>query len=100
MSESGMAAEPETLEDVIRQDLTQSDATAAAFLRQSWVSRAITALWEMRRTAGLTQTEVADRMGTKQSVVARWERGDEGGISLRRYVDFALACGALPMDIE
>ena len=30
---------------------------------------------EARRQAGLTQTELAARIGTKQSVVSRWERG-------------------------
>ena len=30
---------------------------------------------EARKRAGLTQTELASRMGTHQSVVARWETG-------------------------
>lgn len=30
---------------------------------------------EARRRAGLTQTRLAERMGTHQSVVARWETG-------------------------
>ena len=30
---------------------------------------------EARRRAGITQTELASRMGTHQSVVARWETG-------------------------
>ncbi|HEX9865647.1 MAG TPA: helix-turn-helix transcriptional regulator [Acidimicrobiia bacterium] len=30
---------------------------------------------EARKRAGLTQTELADRMGSHQSVVARWETG-------------------------
>jgi transcriptional regulator with XRE-family HTH domain len=30
---------------------------------------------EARTLAGLTQTELADRLSTKQSVVSRWERG-------------------------
>ncbi|HEX6311944.1 MAG TPA: helix-turn-helix transcriptional regulator [Acidimicrobiia bacterium] len=30
---------------------------------------------EARRYAGLTQAELAARIGTKQSVISRWERG-------------------------
>lgn len=30
---------------------------------------------EARRRAGLTQQQLADRMGTTQSVIARWESG-------------------------
>ncbi len=30
---------------------------------------------EARKRAGITQTELASRMGTHQSVVARWETG-------------------------
>jgi transcriptional regulator with XRE-family HTH domain len=30
---------------------------------------------EARRRAGLTQTELAERLGTQQPVVARWETG-------------------------
>jgi DNA-binding transcriptional regulator YiaG len=95
-----MASEPQTLADLIREDLTESLDTARAYLRQSWVSSAITGLWKLRRSAGLTQTEVAERMGTTQSAVARWERDDDGGMSLRRYIDYVLACGAVPMDVE
>jgi predicted transcriptional regulator len=38
--------------------------------------RVIGELAGARRTAGLSQTEVAARMGTSQSVVARLETGD------------------------
>ncbi|MGH2746737.1 MAG: helix-turn-helix domain-containing protein [Actinomycetota bacterium] len=31
---------------------------------------------EARRRAGLTQTDLARRLGTRQPVVARWESGD------------------------
>ena len=31
---------------------------------------------EARRRAALTQAELGERLGTSQSVVARWERGD------------------------
>jgi len=32
---------------------------------------------EARRLAGLTQAELAERLGTTQSAVSRWERGDD-----------------------
>ena len=32
---------------------------------------------EARTIAGLTQQELAERLGTKQSVISRWERGIE-----------------------
>ena len=32
---------------------------------------------EARRCAGLSQRELADQLGTKQSVVSRWERGHD-----------------------
>ena len=33
-------------------------------------------LQEIRHTLGLTQTELAARLGVRQSTVSRWERGD------------------------
>lgn len=40
-------------------------------------------LKEMREKAGLTQTEMAKRLGVYQSMVARWELGQgEPGVSL------------------
>jgi predicted transcriptional regulator len=38
--------------------------------------RLVADLTEQRRSAGLSQTEVAARMGTSQSAVARLETGD------------------------
>ena len=46
-------------------------------------------LADARRAAGLSQTEVAARMGTSQSAVARLERGeaDVRLSTLQRYAD-------------
>jgi transcriptional regulator with XRE-family HTH domain len=73
--------------------------TRSAFLRQAWLARAIASLRDARVNAELTQTEVAGRLGTTQSAIARLERDDSGSISLHRYIDFALACGAAPFDV-
>lgn len=37
--------------------------------------RAATTIREARRRAGLTQVELADRLGTSQAAIWRWERG-------------------------
>jgi transcriptional regulator with XRE-family HTH domain len=47
---------------------------------------------EARRRAGLTQAELAERLGTTQSAIARLERGGTEP-SFERVVDAARACG-------
>jgi transcriptional regulator with XRE-family HTH domain len=80
-------------------DEEQGQEFAFEYLKSAFLTEAINALFYMRRQAGLTQAQVAERLNTKQSAVARLEGDSDGGISLRRYVDFALACGMVPHDI-
>lgn len=47
---------------------------------------------EARRRAGLTQTELAERVGTTQSAIARLERG-HGHPTLQRLSELVEACG-------
>lgn len=72
---------------------------ASEYLKSAFLSSAVNALFYMRRQAGLTQAQVAERLNTTQSAVARLEGNFDGGISLHRYVDFALACGMVPHNI-
>lgn len=51
---------------------------------------------EARRRAGLTQAELADRAGTAQPAVARWESG-RTAVSLDDVVRLVRLCG---LDIE
>lgn len=48
---------------------------------------------EMREDAGLTQTELAKKVGTTQSVIARLEDAEYTGHSLTMLERIAAACG-------
>jgi len=48
---------------------------------------------EMREDAGFTQTELAKRVGTTQSVIARLEDAEYAGHSLTMMERIAAACG-------
>jgi ribosome-binding protein aMBF1 (putative translation factor) len=48
---------------------------------------------EMRDEAGWTQTELAKRVGTTQSVIARLEDAEYAGHSLSMLERIAMACG-------
>jgi transcriptional regulator with XRE-family HTH domain len=80
-------------------DEEQGKEFASEYLKSAFLTSAANGLFYMRRQAGLTQAQVAERLNTKQSAIARLEDDFDGGISLRRYVDFALACGVVPHDI-
>jgi ribosome-binding protein aMBF1 (putative translation factor) len=48
---------------------------------------------EMREDAGFTQTELAKKVGTTQSVIARLEDAEYAGHSLTMLERIAAACG-------
>ncbi|ENG7506239.1 helix-turn-helix transcriptional regulator [Vibrio parahaemolyticus] len=52
----------------------------------------ISTLLSMRETAGLTQSQVAERMGTKESNVSRLEKGT-GNPTIKTLMKYAKACG-------
>jgi transcriptional regulator with XRE-family HTH domain len=78
-------------------DPRNGPAFIQAYLRAGFLSSSVDALFQARQRAGLTQDDVAKRLGTKQPAIARWEGDTEGSISLRRYVDLALASDAVPL---
>lgn len=89
-----------SLADLAREFLRESEESARAYLMQGWLSGAMGTLHAARRRAGLTQGEVAQRLGTTQSAVARLEKDHEGRCSLQRYVAYLVACEALPFEVE
>ncbi len=91
-----------TMTDYLIQKFTdeeQGKEFASEYFKSAFLASAVNALFYMRRQAGLTQAQVAERLNTKQSAVARLEGDFDGGISLHRYVDFALACDMVPHNI-
>ncbi|MBV9278750.1 MAG: helix-turn-helix transcriptional regulator [Chloroflexi bacterium] len=56
-------------------------------------------LIEVRRRAGWSRERVADAAGVPVSVVEGIEAGRLGTVTLEQYVDLALACGHMPLDL-
>jgi ribosome-binding protein aMBF1 (putative translation factor) len=64
------------LEEVRRQHpITDQDAYRRAYAEADLASRLAEIVYRLRTNAGLTQTELARRMGTTQSAIARVEAG-------------------------
>lgn len=67
----------------IIEHLTRTDPELEEIVREASLNAAVAQLiYEARTRAGLTQQELADRIGTKQSVIARLEDADYEGHSL------------------
>lgn len=80
-------------------DETNGLENAIAFLKAAFLSSAVDALFHARREAGLTQEQVAQKLGKKQEAIARWEADTEGKMSLGQYFDIAVACGKVPLNM-
>lgn len=78
--------------------LAGSEEGAGEYLRTSWFYRAMEAIRETRLANGLTQAEVAAKIGTTQSAIARLENAHRGNFSLDRFLEYAWACGAASLD--
>lgn len=89
-----------TLEDLARHFLRESDESARLFLKQSWISHLVSTLRTARLAAGLTQADLAEKLGTTQSAIARLENDDKGSLSIRRMIDYTFACGMAPFDLS
>ena len=73
-------------------DPTNGEAYLRAYLRAGFLESAVNTLYQVRRQAGLTQAQVAEKLNTGQAAIARLEDDTEGAMSLHRYVDFVMAC--------
>lgn len=87
------------VERVVANEDTGEEFTIEYF-RTKFLSSVGRSLYYARRNAGLTQEQVAERMQTHQSAIARFEADRNGSMSFRRYADFAIACGMLPKSLK
>lgn len=76
----------------IIQKMTADDPEIEEMVRESSLNAELAQLiYSARKQAGLTQQELADRIGTKQSVIARLEDADYEGHSLSMVQKIARA---------
>jgi transcriptional regulator with XRE-family HTH domain len=87
-----------TLEDSARESVEESEESAKVYLRESWLAATMAMLSRARWAAKLTQAEVAERLGTTQSSVARLERADD--TTFGRFWEYLYACGVVPLELE
>lgn len=76
MKKPGRSVGRDDLERYVAQRGARDPSFAALMAAAAERERLLHALAAARKRAGLTQTEVAARMGTSASTVARLERGD------------------------
>jgi ribosome-binding protein aMBF1 (putative translation factor) len=76
----------------IIENLTRTDPELEEMVREASLNAEVAQLiYEARTGAGLTQQELANCIGTKQSVIARLEDVDYGGHSLSMLQKIACA---------
>ena len=81
-------AEQSRERDAYFTDPANAEEVAAMFARMELVE----ALYKARQEAGLTQKELAERMGTRQTYIAALERGRKN-ITFATLRKYAAACG-------
>ncbi|MDQ3694297.1 MAG: helix-turn-helix domain-containing protein [Chloroflexota bacterium] len=87
-----------TIDDYIRELLQESEEIARLYLRESWIAGAFALLRDTRRAVGLSQQQVADRLGMKQSAIARLEGAEDTKLST--FWKYLAACGQGAADLE
>lgn len=76
----------------LKKKALENEAVRAEYDRLASEFALIDELLTMRNSAGLTQEQVAERMGTRKSNISRLERG-RGNPSWKTLTGYAKACG-------
>jgi ribosome-binding protein aMBF1 (putative translation factor) len=88
-----MARRP-TLMDEIRAEVSQDRNLNAAFQRELARLQLAHQIAAARKRAGLSQAQLAERIGTKQTGVARMERAGTTGFTTTTLAKIAAATGS------
>jgi ribosome-binding protein aMBF1 (putative translation factor) len=86
-------ANTKNLADVIRRELASNPNLAAEVQTQRLVADVGSEILAARTRVGLTQKQLADRVGMHQSAIARLEDADYDGHSLKTLERIASALG-------
>jgi DNA-binding XRE family transcriptional regulator len=81
------------------QEIVNDDQALREFLKTDWILSTMLNLEKVRKDAHYSQKDLAQRLGTTQSVISRTESDSTGAISVRRYVEWLFACGVVPMEL-
>jgi len=89
-----MTAKTRELPDVLRKRYIGDDPKALAELARERVNMEVgQQIYDARKRAGLNQKQLAQLVGTTQSVISRLEDADYGGHSVKMLVRIAKALG-------
>lgn len=87
-------AKRKTLMDEIRDELAQDRELHSAYQRELARLKLANQIATLRQHAGLSQAQLAERIGTKQAGVARMERASYAGFTVTTLAKIAAATGA------
>ena len=81
------------------QEIVNDDQALREFIKTDWILSMMLTLEKVRKDSHYSQKDLAERLGTTQSVISRTESDSTGGISVRRYVEWLLACNVVPQEL-
>ena len=88
------------MRSALEKSVTSNPDAAVAFLRRDFLRVSARQLYNARKAAGLSQAQLAEMLHTTQSVISRTEADLSGSISLKRYVEWLVACQVVPKNLE
>ena len=83
----------------VPQEIVNDDQALREFLKTDWILSTMLNLEKVRKDGHYSQRDLAQRLGTTQSVISRTESDSTGAISVRRYVEWLLACDVVPTEL-
>lgn len=89
-----------TLEESLLDAIGDSEDRAVELLCAQFLRGVSRQLYRARREAGLSQQDLAEMLHTTQSSISRTECDKDGAMSMKRFVDWMVACHAVPTAVQ